>query len=160
MYIGIHVKYPLFLSEFSETLILSIDFRTLKYQISWKSVQWERSSTRFSLRFTRNELHRWLCRHCNVPTNLSITPQYENSCKSVHLFYRCFVRAEGQMEVWQTVTRSPQSCTNVQKGINEHFALFSKSEMQLKPVPRLRMCGAIAPSPHMSTWCRALPVPV
>jgi hypothetical protein len=29
MYIGIHVKYPLFLSDFNETRILSTDFRKI-----------------------------------------------------------------------------------------------------------------------------------
>ena len=29
MYIGLHVKYPLFLSEFNETRILSTDFRKI-----------------------------------------------------------------------------------------------------------------------------------
>jgi len=35
MYIGVHVKYPLFFSYFNETEILSTDFgKMLKYQIS------------------------------------------------------------------------------------------------------------------------------
>jgi hypothetical protein len=44
MYIGPHVKYLLFLSYFYETWIFSTDFwRIIKYQISFKSVQWEPS---------------------------------------------------------------------------------------------------------------------
>jgi hypothetical protein len=42
MYIGLHVKYPLFLSDVNETSIYSKKFRKmLKFVISWKSVQWE-----------------------------------------------------------------------------------------------------------------------
>ena len=44
MYIGLNVKYQLFLFDSNETWILSINFRNcLQYQISWKSVQWQPS---------------------------------------------------------------------------------------------------------------------
>jgi len=45
MYIGLHVKYPLFLFDFNETGVFLTNFsKILKYQISLKSVQWEPSS--------------------------------------------------------------------------------------------------------------------
>jgi len=44
MYQGLHVKCPLFLSDFNETLIFYTYFRkVLKYEISRISVQWEPS---------------------------------------------------------------------------------------------------------------------
>jgi hypothetical protein len=44
MFICLHVNYPLFLSDFNEVGSFSTDFwKVLKYQISWKSVQWEPS---------------------------------------------------------------------------------------------------------------------
>jgi len=44
MYIGFHIKCPLFLSDFNGTWIFWAEFRkTLKYKFSWKSVQWDPS---------------------------------------------------------------------------------------------------------------------
>ena len=41
MCIGLNVKYALFLSDFNETWIFSREFlKRIKYQFSWKSVQW------------------------------------------------------------------------------------------------------------------------
>ena len=54
MYIGLHVKCPLFFSDFNEAWIFPTDFRKMrKYQISWKSIQWERSC---SMRANRQAL--------------------------------------------------------------------------------------------------------
>jgi hypothetical protein len=42
MYIGLHVKYVLFLSDFNKTWIFSTEFRKiLTYEIAYKSVQLE-----------------------------------------------------------------------------------------------------------------------
>jgi len=46
MYFGLHVKYPLFLSDFNVTWIFSTYLRKRpKYKISWKCVQWGVSCT-------------------------------------------------------------------------------------------------------------------
>ena len=42
MYVGLHVNYLLYLSDVNETSLFARDFReVLKYQMSYKYVQWE-----------------------------------------------------------------------------------------------------------------------
>jgi len=43
MYIGLYVKYTIFLSDFNKTRIFAIDFlKILRYNISWKYVSGRR----------------------------------------------------------------------------------------------------------------------
>jgi len=44
MYIDLHVKFSLFLSDFDNMWIFTTDFgKILKHQISWKSIQQDQS---------------------------------------------------------------------------------------------------------------------
>jgi hypothetical protein len=56
IYIGLHAKYLLFLSDFNETWIFSAGFRKiLKCKIWWKSVQWEPSCFHMDERTDRHD---------------------------------------------------------------------------------------------------------
>jgi len=74
MYIGLYVKYLLFMLDFNETWILSIGFRKiLKYEILWKSIQWEPS---FSMRTDgRTDMTKLIVAFCSFavsPKNVAV----------------------------------------------------------------------------------------
>jgi hypothetical protein len=77
MYVELHVKYPLFLSDFKERWIFSTDFRKcLTYQMSPKSVQWEPGCSMRTYRQTdMTKLRVTLRNLANVPKILSIIPE-------------------------------------------------------------------------------------
>ena len=69
MCIGLDIKYPLFLSDFNETLIFSTDFRKiLKCKISLQSIQWEPSSMRTDRRTEMTKLIVAFRSFANAPT--------------------------------------------------------------------------------------------
>ena len=74
MYIGLYVKYMLFLSDFNETSSFSMNFwNILKYKISWKSVQWEPScSMRTDERTDMTKLIVAFGNFANSPKNVAV----------------------------------------------------------------------------------------
>jgi hypothetical protein len=93
MYVSPHVKWHLFLSEFNEIWISSTDLRRrLKYQISWKTVQWESSfSTRKGRVGGRTERRTGLTKltvsfrkFAIAPTSVHYGITY-NTCSCVHI---------------------------------------------------------------------------
>ena len=70
MYTGLHVKYPLFLSDLNETRIFSLDFRTIiRYQISWKSILWKPSCSVLTDRRTHGQTQIWRSYVNKCPTS-------------------------------------------------------------------------------------------
>ena len=67
IYIGLNIKYPLFLSGCNESCIFLTSFRKiLKYQISWQSFQWERTDGRTDGQTDRhNEANGRFLQFCN-----------------------------------------------------------------------------------------------
>ena len=91
MFTDVLVKYLLFLSEFNETWIFLKDFRRiLKYQILWKSVQWERSwSVRTKGRTDRHdEVISWFSQFCQIYC-ISTAKMVARTSLSITLYVYC-----------------------------------------------------------------------
>ena len=84
MYIGLHVKCPVILSDFNATWIFSTYFRKiLKYQISQKSVQWETSCSMRTDGWTdKTKLKVAFCNFSKVPkSEHSMKMTLRSTCK-------------------------------------------------------------------------------
>jgi len=79
MYVGLHVKYLLFLSDFTEILLFSSYFRKkLEYQILLKSVQWEPNCSMRADGGTDRQIWRIFAFHnfANIPKNFNTDHKY------------------------------------------------------------------------------------
>jgi hypothetical protein len=81
MYIGLHVKYPLLLSDFIKTWFFLTDFqKIIKYKILWKSVHWEPSC----FMWTDGQIERQTDRHDETNSRFS---QLCEPTKNEHSLY-------------------------------------------------------------------------
>ena len=108
MYMGLHVKCPLFFSDFNENWIFPTDFWKIhKYKILWKFVQWEARCSmrtdrhkhrqtdmtkivvalRSSAKGPNNKHINTCCRHSVWVSNLMINKVYKTAGRDKHSSY-------------------------------------------------------------------------
>ena len=124
MYISLHVKYPLFLSDFNENWVLSTDIRKiLKYKISRKPLHWEQSrSTRAEGRTDVTKLRVAVCRFAKAPKKyntlcLKIRIEYQHNVKITNpwnMSHKCTVKNKTIVVLMICMTRksNPVKCSD------------------------------------------------
>jgi hypothetical protein len=79
MCVGLHVKWPLFLSDFNETWIFSTYIRKIRCQISWKSFLWKPSFMRTDGRTDMTKLIVAFRNFANSPINHPVSASQGNN---------------------------------------------------------------------------------
>jgi hypothetical protein len=101
IHVGLHLKYPLFLSDFNDTWIFWTNFRRiLKNQIWWNSVQWEPS--------------------CSTRTNGQTDRHDENNRNFLVILQTC-------LKMWQSFLNSiyNTACDVISRYFRKNDILFS-----------------------------------
>jgi len=111
MYVGLPVKYPLFVWDFNETWITSTEFRKiLKYQISWIFVQWEPSrSVRTDERTDGTKLIVAFRNFANAPKNGELD-SYRRENLRTHKSAIIFLAAERESHVLCFIINPVATC--------------------------------------------------
>jgi hypothetical protein len=102
-FVGIHVKYPVFLSDFNETWIVLTDFReNLKYHVSSKFIF--RACVRTDGRTDMTKLILFAFRNfANAPKNTVYSVQIHNRLWAEHLRFRDSVPSGSKRFLLQSV---------------------------------------------------------
>jgi hypothetical protein len=133
MYASVHVKCPLFLSDFNETWIFWTDIRkTLKYRISWKSVGWKpRCSMPTDAQMDRHdENNSHFLKFANAPRNLIKTEicwseKLGRRTKAVlHSGERCTAYRHATGSVWNDQRCGPDKLKKLSSFRTTHLTLY------------------------------------
>ena len=126
MYTGLQAKNPLFLSDCNKTSILTDFQKIFKFQISWKSIQWESSCSKWMDRHDKgNSCFSRFCKHGQKWMFRSSDENTGRFIKKIH-------------HNWTTCLFGPYSLLSTHQWVHA-FSLFHQM-MEKDPVSKMVCC--------------------